>query len=84
MNGVEIGAGDVDASENQVGSHVALVPEEVLLQHPVGNAGPDLASGVESVKLELGCDHVGRLVAVGRSSSASATKSKRQLSLIKW
>jgi hypothetical protein len=51
-----VGAGRVDARHDQVGADVALVAEQVLLEH--GHAGDDagLAAGGEGVQLELRAD----------------------------
>ena len=38
MDSVEVGSSDVYPSQHQVGANVALVVEEVLLQHPEGRS----------------------------------------------
>lgn len=49
VDGEEVGAGGVDAGDDEVGADVALVAEEVLLQE--GHAGDDagFATGGEGV-----------------------------------
>ena len=72
VHGEEVGARRVDARHHQVGADVALVPEEVLLQH--GHAGDDagLAAGREGVELEVGRDDGRGELGVGGGAGAGA------------
>jgi len=56
VHGEEVGACGVAAGDDEVGADVALVAEEVLLEH--GHAGDDAggAAGGEGVKFEVGGD----------------------------
>lgn len=69
VDGEEVGAGGVAASDDQVGADMALVPEEVLLEE--GHAGDDagFAAGGERVQLELGGDEGGGELSIGGGTS---------------
>jgi hypothetical protein len=72
MDCEEVGAGRVDAGDNEVGANVTLVLEEVLLEH--GHAGDDagLAAGGQGVQLEVGRDDCrGELGIRGRSGTGT-------------
>jgi len=72
VDGEQVGAGGVDAGDDQVGADVALVAEQVLLEH--GHAGDDagLAAGGQGVQLELGADEGGCELGVGGGAGAGA------------
>jgi hypothetical protein len=65
VDGEEVGAGRIAASDDEVRANVALVTEEVLLEE--GHAGDDtgLTAGREGVQLELGGDEGGGELGVG-------------------
>jgi hypothetical protein len=67
-----VGPCRVDAGHDEVGADVALVAEEVLLEH--GHAGHDagLAAGRERVQLELRADQGGGELGVGGGAGARA------------
>lgn len=72
MHGEQVRARRVAAGYYEVGADVALVPEQVLLQH--GHDGHDarFAAGREGVQLEVG-GHQGRgELGVGRGAGAGA------------
>ena len=70
MDGEEADARGVDACYDEVGADVALVAEEVLLQH--GHAGCDArgAAGREGVEFEVGADEGGSEFGVGGGAGA--------------
>ena len=72
VDGEEVGAGGVDAGDDQVGADVALVLEQVLLQE--GHAGDDagLPAGGQGVQLELGGDEGGGELGIGGGSGTGA------------
>lgn len=53
VDGEQVGASGVDARHDEIGADVALISEEVLLQH--GHAGHDtrLATGGEGVQFQV-------------------------------
>lgn len=72
VNGEESYPGGVDAGNDEVCADVALVAEEVLLQH--GHAGDDswFAAGRESVQFEVGGDDGGCELGVSRCAGTGA------------
>ena len=54
VDGEEVGASGVDTSNNEVGTNVALVAEQVLLQHRHAGDDAGLTAGGESVQFEIG------------------------------
>ena len=72
VNSEEVGAGGIDAGDDQVGTDVTLVLEEVLLQE--GHAGDHagLPAGGQGVQLELGGDEGGGELGIGGGSGAGA------------
>lgn len=48
------------------------LPEEHILEEPLGSADLDLPVPVQPEELQLGSHHLGDLVAVGSSASAAA------------
>jgi hypothetical protein len=72
VHGEEMRACGVDARDDEVGADVALVPEQVLLQH--GHAGYDagLAAGGEGVQFEVRRDDGRRELRVCGGSRAGA------------
>ena len=72
VHGEEVRARGVAARNDEVGADVALVAEQVLLQH--GHAGDDagLAAGGEGVQLEVGGDDGGGELGVCGCSGAGA------------
>jgi hypothetical protein len=65
VNGEKMTAGGVNAGNDQVCADVALVAEEVLLQHRHARYYPRLAAGGEAVQLEVGGDDGGGKLCVG-------------------
>lgn len=72
VDGEEVTASGVAASDDEVGADVALIAEEVLLEH--GHDGDDarLAAGGEGMQLEVGRDEGGGELGVGGGSRAGA------------
>lgn len=72
VHGEEVGARRVDAGDDEVRADVALVPEQVLLQH--GHAGDDagLAARREGVQLQLRRDERRRELCVCRRARSRA------------
>lgn len=72
VDGEEVGARGVDPRDDEVGADVALIAEEVLLEH--GHAGDDagLASRGHGVQLELGGDEGRGELGVGGGAGAGA------------
>jgi hypothetical protein len=72
VDGEEVSARGVAAGDDEVSADVALVAEEVLLQH--GHAGDDagLAAGGQGVQLELGRDECGGELGVGGGARTRA------------
>lgn len=72
VDGEEVGSRGIDTGHDEVGADVALVAEEVLLEH--GHACDDarFAPGGEGVQLELGADQGGRELGVGGCAGAGA------------
>ena len=72
VHGEEVGACGVAAGDDEVGADVALVAEEVLLEH--GHAGDDtgFAAGGEGVQFEVGGDEGGGEFGVGGGAGAGA------------
>ena len=59
MHSEEVGAGGVTARNDEVGANVALVAEEVLLEHGHDGGDAGLAAGAEGVQLDVGGDEGG-------------------------
>jgi hypothetical protein len=72
VDGEEADAGRVDAGDDQVGTNVTLVSEQMLLQHRHHRHDAGLAAGGESVQLEVGGDEGGRELGVGGCAGAGA------------
>lgn len=68
MDGEEVGAGRIAASDDEVGADVTHVAEKMLLKH--GHAGDDagLTACRQGVQLELGGDEGRRELRVGRGA----------------
>lgn len=71
VHGKEVGTGGVYAGNDEVGTDVALVPEEMLLEH--GHAGDDagFAAGGEGMQLEVGRYDGGGELCVGGCTGTS-------------
>merc|ERR1719427_1605309 len=61
----------VNPTHDEIGPDVSLVPEQHLLDQPVGSHDPDLPASVESVELQLAGDGGCGLVTISCSSSTS-------------
>jgi hypothetical protein len=72
VDGEEVGARGVDARDDQVGADVALVAEQVLLQHGHGGHDARLAAGAEGVQLEVRRDDGGGELGVGGGTGTRA------------
>jgi hypothetical protein len=59
VDGKEVCAGGVDACNDEVGADVALVAEEMLLEHGHACYDAGLAAGGEGVQFEVGGDDGG-------------------------
>ena len=59
MHCEEVRAGRVAAGDDEVGADVALVAEEVLLEHGHDGGDARLAAGAERVQLDVGGDEGG-------------------------
>jgi hypothetical protein len=72
VDGEEMRAGGVNTRNDEVGANVALVAEQMLLQH--GHAGDDagLAAGGEGVQFEVGGDDGSGKLGVGGGTGTSA------------
>lgn len=74
-----MGAGRVAACHDKVGADVALVAEEVLLQHGHDGGHARLAAGGEGVQLEVGGDEGGGELGVGGGSCSGAPNLRRDV-----
>ena len=72
MHGEEVGTRGVHARNDEVGANVALVAEEVLLQHCHAGDDARFAAGGESVQFEVGGDDGCGELGVCRCSCAGA------------
>jgi hypothetical protein len=72
VDGEEMRAGGINTRNDEVGANVALVAEEMLLEH--GHAGYDagLAAGREGVQFEVGGDNGGGELCVCGGSGTGA------------
>ena len=79
VDGEEVGAGRVAAGDDEVGANVALVAEQVLLEH--GHAGDDarLAARRQRVQLQLRRDERRRELGVGGGAGAGAPNLRRDV-----
>lgn len=72
VDGEEVGAGWVDTGNDEVGANVALVAEQVLLQHRHAGDDAGLATRREGVQLEVGRDDGRGELGVSGGTSTSA------------
>lgn len=72
VDGEEVGARGVAAGDDEVGANVALVAEEVLLEHRHAGDDAGLAACREGVQLELRGDERRRELGVGGRAGAGA------------
>lgn len=79
VNGEEVGAGGVDAGDNQVGANVALVAEQVLLEQRHAGHNAWLAARRQRMQLQVGRDQRCRELGVGGSAGARAPDLRRDV-----
>lgn len=79
VHGEEVGARGVDARHHEVGADVALVPEQVLLQHRHARHDARLAARRERVQLQVRRDDGRRELRVRRRARARAPDLRRDV-----
>lgn len=72
MHGEEVGSCGVDAGYDEVGTDVAFVFEEVLLQERHAGDDTGFTAGTEGVELQLGGDQTGGELCVGSCTGTGA------------
>ena len=72
VDGEQVRPLDVDAAEHERRRDVALVPEQMRLEHLQGRGDARGAARREAVQRERGRDHARRVFGVGRGARAAA------------
>jgi hypothetical protein len=72
VDGVEARPGDIDTAENKSGADVALVAEQIALEHGHGRSNTSFAVGGHAMQFELCADHLGGGLGIGSRSSTTA------------
>jgi hypothetical protein len=70
MNCEEVGAGRITTGNDEVGTDVTLVPEEMLLKHSHDSGDSRFAARAEGVQLDVGGDEGGGEFGVCSCASA--------------
>jgi len=72
VDGKEVGASGITASDDEIGTNVALVSEEVLLEHSHAGNDARFAARGQGVQFEVGGDEGSGKFRVGGCAGASA------------